>query len=58
MMAAFTGIPLEVREKLGQRATNGTTLRPADVQPLIDQAAKYKIIPNALRPKSSSSPRP
>lgn len=45
MMAEFTGIPLAVYEKLGQRATNGTTLRPADVQPLIDKAAQYKIIP-------------
>ena len=45
MMAEFTGIPLAVYEKLEQRATNGTTLRPSDVQPLIDKAAKYKIIP-------------
>jgi NitT/TauT family transport system substrate-binding protein len=44
MMAEFTGIPLAVYEKMTQRATNGTTLRPADVQPLIDKAAKYKII--------------
>jgi NitT/TauT family transport system substrate-binding protein len=45
MMAEFTGIPLDVYEKLGQRATNGTTLRAADIQPLIDRAAHYKIIP-------------
>jgi len=45
MMAEFTGIPLDVYEKLGQRATNGTTLRPSDIQPLIDRAAQYKIIP-------------
>jgi NitT/TauT family transport system substrate-binding protein len=45
LMADFTGIPLAVYEKLGQRATNGTTLRAADVQPLIDRAAQYKIIP-------------
>jgi NitT/TauT family transport system substrate-binding protein len=44
MMAEFTGIPLAVYEKMTQRATNGTTLRPADVQPLIDKAAQYKII--------------
>jgi NitT/TauT family transport system substrate-binding protein len=45
MMSEFTGIPAAVYEKMGQRATNGTTLRPADVQPLIDRAAQYKIIP-------------
>lgn len=45
MMAGFTGIPLAVYEKLSQRATNGTTLRAAGVQPLIDRAAQYKIIP-------------
>lgn len=45
VMADFTGIPLAVYEKLGQRATNGTTLRAADLQPLIDRAAQYKIIP-------------
>lgn len=48
MMADFTGIPLAVYEKLSQRATNGTTLRAADVQPLIDRAAQYKLIPQRL----------
>jgi NitT/TauT family transport system substrate-binding protein len=31
-----------------KRATNGTSLDPRDIQPLIDAAAKYKIIPQSF----------
>jgi NitT/TauT family transport system substrate-binding protein len=48
MMAELTGIPVTVYSKLGQRAYIATSLSAADIQPLIDAAAKYGIIPRGF----------
>ena len=43
LLAAFTGIPLDVLRKM-TRGVYGTVLAPADVQPLIAAAVKYQMI--------------
>jgi NitT/TauT family transport system substrate-binding protein len=48
LMAELTGIPLAVYGKLAQRAYIATSLNAADIQPLIDVAAKYGFIPRAF----------
>lgn len=48
LMADFTGIPLAVYQHMSQRATNEINLTPGVLQPLIDAAAKYGIIPHAF----------
>jgi NitT/TauT family transport system substrate-binding protein len=47
MLAAFSGLPLDVIER-SNRSEAGTVLRLSEIQPLIDLAAKYKIIPQAF----------
>jgi NitT/TauT family transport system substrate-binding protein len=47
MLAAFTGIEPQVIVKMN-RATYGSTLTRIDVQPLIDAAARYGVIPSAF----------
>jgi NitT/TauT family transport system substrate-binding protein len=44
MMAEFTGTPPEIYAKLTQRAFVPTSLGAADIQPVIDGAAKYGYI--------------
>lgn len=41
VMSEFTGIPLDIYQKLTQRAYIATSLNASDIQPLIDVAAKY-----------------
>jgi NitT/TauT family transport system substrate-binding protein len=43
LLASFTGQTLDVIEK-SSRAESGTSLRLSEIQPLVDLAAKYKII--------------
>jgi NitT/TauT family transport system substrate-binding protein len=43
LASAFTGIPMPDYVRM-TRAINGTELRAADIQPVIDAAAKYHII--------------
>lgn len=45
MLSQVTGIPPAVVEKM-VRTDTALTLNPADIQPLIDVAAKYKMIPH------------
>ena len=45
--SAFTTIPVAVYGGI-TRAINGTDLRAADIQPVIDAAAKYHIIANGF----------
>jgi len=47
LLAAFTGQTLETIEK-SNRAESGTSLRLSQIQPLVDLAAKYKIIPHTF----------
>lgn len=47
MMADATKIPLAVISKM-DRADTFTTLEPAPIQPLIDFAARYKMIPHGF----------
>jgi NitT/TauT family transport system substrate-binding protein len=47
ILAQFSGIQLDIIEK-SPRAVLGTTLTPALVQPVIDQAAKYGMLPRAF----------
>jgi ABC-type nitrate/sulfonate/bicarbonate transport system substrate-binding protein len=47
MLAAFTGQTVDVVER-ANRPETGTVLRLSQIQPLIDLAAKYKIIPRAF----------
>jgi hypothetical protein len=42
-MLTFTGMERDVALKM-RRATFTTTVNPAEIQPLIDAAAKYKFI--------------
>lgn len=50
LVAEFTGIPLPIVLKM-TRTDTATILNPADIQPLIDTAAKYKMIPHAFPAK-------
>jgi NitT/TauT family transport system substrate-binding protein len=50
MMADLTKTPLPVMQKI-KRVVSATTLDPVLVQPLIDAAAKYKLIPRAFPAK-------
>lgn len=43
LLASFTGIQLDVLQKM-TRGVFGTTLNAADIQPLVDAAAKYQMI--------------
>lgn len=43
MMSEFTGVELPVIQKM-QRVTDGTTLTPANVQPPIDNSARYGTV--------------
>jgi ABC-type nitrate/sulfonate/bicarbonate transport system substrate-binding protein len=45
LASAFTGIPVSAYSSM-TRGINGTDLRAADIQPVIDAAAKYHIIAN------------
>ena len=47
LVAEFTKIPLAVVQKMGA-TTMGTTVTTAGVQPLIDVALKYKLIPRGF----------
>jgi len=47
MLADFTGQTLDAVEH-ANRADTGTVLRLSEIQPLIDLAAKYKLIPQAF----------
>jgi ABC-type nitrate/sulfonate/bicarbonate transport system substrate-binding protein len=47
LASAFTGIPATAYSGM-TRAINGTDLRAADIQPVIDAAAKYHIITNGF----------
>ncbi len=47
MMAEVTKVPLEVMRKIS-RAPGATTSDPAMLQPVIDVAVKYKMLPRAF----------
>jgi NitT/TauT family transport system substrate-binding protein len=47
MLAEATSVPLRVIERM-TRVTNGTTLQVADLQPLLDVAIKYGVIPHGF----------
>jgi NitT/TauT family transport system substrate-binding protein len=54
MLADFTGLPLEVIEH-SNRSESGTILRLSEIQPQIDLAATYKVIPRSFAPYTSIS---
>jgi NitT/TauT family transport system substrate-binding protein len=51
ILGQFSGVPAEVFDHMSQRAFAGTKLRAEDIQPLIDRAARYSIIPHAFPAK-------
>jgi len=55
MLAAFTGQTLEVVER-ANRPEDDTTLRLSEIQPLVDLAAKYKLIPQAFPAREMVDP--
>jgi NitT/TauT family transport system substrate-binding protein len=51
MLAKFLSVPTENVTSMGVRVTAGTSLTPQLLKPLIDAAARYKVIPSASDPR-------
>jgi NitT/TauT family transport system substrate-binding protein len=56
MIAQFLNVSVESITAVGYRITAGTVLTPALMKPLIDAAARYKVIPVAPDPRDLISP--
>ena len=56
MLAQFLSVPVESINALGARITAGTMLTPQLMKPLIDAAARYKVIASAPDPRELISP--
>ena len=48
ILGQFSGVPASVYDHLSQRAYAGTSLSGTDLQPLIDKAARYNVIPRSF----------
>jgi NitT/TauT family transport system substrate-binding protein len=48
LVSSFTGIELDVVQKMRHRTIYSAKLDPALIQPVIDAAAKYELIPHAF----------
>jgi ABC-type nitrate/sulfonate/bicarbonate transport system substrate-binding protein len=48
VLSDFTGVPVGVILKMQRTIHPQTVLRAQDIQPIIDAAAKYKLIPRAF----------